>query len=315
VYQASLEKAFVSVPVQIEAGRFYNRHERFSGYWDGVVVRYGPRGMGAGFASGFQPDRSNEGFMADLPKYAFFVDYNYRSNATAYSGNVSFNDIRGRNGYLRHSFVGWEQRFRYHDFRFANDVQVNRSAATNSWTITRLDFRTEIPVLPEVRLQADYQLRRPYSLWSFAGLTSYRRDRGDLGLLLDAGSGIIGFHVTGNRFESQPLYYTYSSFANFSKTRVAKIGFSSHASYWSRDDHWGLSVTGTLTRAFGRASFRTRYRFYQTDSVAGVITTHMVGGSIDIEVARRFNLTMQGQALLGELLTNYSMFTGIWIGF
>ena len=48
VYQASVEKEFTMVPLQLRLGRFYNPYESYGGYLDGVLARVGRQGFGVG---------------------------------------------------------------------------------------------------------------------------------------------------------------------------------------------------------------------------------------------------------------------------
>ncbi len=264
VYKASIEKRFSSKPISFEIGRFYSIHEDFSGYWDGAIVRYGPRRMGAGVAFGFEPSLSNEGFDTNLPKYSVFADFRARGRGMRYDADISFHEIRGQNQYSKHDYIGIQQSIRATWVRVSQDLQVNRNPETSSWMITRFQTNASIPIAKQIRLTGRFLVRRPYYVWRTQNFMSTRRDRISVGANSTVGSGVAGLRVTSNRYEGQDPYTTYSSFLNLSKTRLAGIGFTSSASYWTRNDTRAVSANAGISKLVGRLFLRARYRYYRT---------------------------------------------------
>lgn len=200
VYEANVGRRFGDV-AQVQVGRFYNPFERFSGYWDGVLVRFGGRDLGAGFVTGFQPELADEGFNSSLPKYTAFVDYRYRAGKLAYDGDLSFHQIQPRNGLQPHTYFGWGQRLSLGRLRLYSNLQVDRDPGDASWTVSELFVNSSLRLAERLYLDGRYSQRRPYLIWLGDRPFGERREQAGLGLTYRVLGGFLGADVTANRWE------------------------------------------------------------------------------------------------------------------
>ncbi len=311
IYQASIERAFEVF--QIKAGRFYDPFENFNGYWDGLLVRLGGDGFGGGFAAGFEPDRADEQFSADLPKASVFLDYQYRKGEVRYEAETSVHQVRPRSDYDTHTFFGWSQSFRWSGLRLSQNLQLDRHPTTGAWEISRLQVRASIPLSRHLLATGRYFVRRPYLLTRVGDPFGIRRVQGHVGLMVNFAGGTAGMTVSGNRVQGTLPNYTYSAYFNLTQTGFLGLGVSAAASYWSRDAASTLYVSGGLNRMFGRVRSHLRLARYQSDTGGARLTSHTVTLSLNFPVHRRFFAGIQARTQFGQNLTSTSLYTSLWM--
>ena len=311
IYQAAIERAFEAV--RFKAGRFYDPFEYFSGYWDGLLVRFGKEGFGAGFAAGFEPIRADEQFSSERPKATVFVDYQYRRGAVRYEAETSFHQVRPRNDYDTHTFFGWSQSFRWNRFRLSQNLQVDRHPATGSWEISRLQLRAAVPLTRHLLATGRYFLRRPYLLTRTGDPFGIRRDQGNVGLMVSFSGGTMGVNVSGNRIRGAAPNYTYSTYLNLTRTGLLGLGVSAAAGYWSRDAASTLYVSGGIGRTFGHLRSRLRFASYRSDTGTTRLASHTVTLSLNFPLYQRFFAGIQARTQFGKNLTSTSLYTSLWM--
>ncbi len=314
IYEAAISKTFGNA-VLVQAGRFYSPFERFSGYWDGALVRFGGRNLGAGVASGFEPERADESFSSQLPKYTAFVDYRYRAGSLAYAGDVSFHQVRPRNDLLEHTYVGWSQRLSLRRFRVSSDLQVDRDPANGAWTISELFLNTSIPLGDRLFLDGRYVRRRPYLIWAGDDPFGEQREQAGAGLTYGGFGGFVGVDVTANRWEDGERSLTYGSSLAIPRTSLWDLGVSASASYWSRDGTDALVLSPGLNRSFGLVDSRLGYQLYRSGNPAGTIETHALDLQVSFPIARRAYSSLGGQLRFGDALQSQSLRATIWTSF
>jgi hypothetical protein len=315
IYQLSLEKSLRGFPLFVRLGRFHNPFERYSGYWDGLLVRVGgDEGLGVGVAAGFHPDRLNEDFNTELPKASAFLNYRYRSRLIGYRVDASVHHIQPRDGLTQSTYVGLSQRLRWDGWLLTQDLQVDRHPTTGIWRIAQLLVRTAVPVHRVLELYGRYSLRRP-SLSPLDSLVSRRREQAGLGLMLRLWNGSIGGDVTATRLESAETGYTYSSFLSFPRTMLLDLGFSGSTSYWTLSSAKTLYLSGGVTRFIGRAQGRASYHRYTTKSVGTELLTQ--GGELGfaIPLRRRLFATLRAVVSRSENLSSNSLDAQLWMTF
>lgn len=319
VYQASLERDWKAA--QFRLGRFYNRYETYSGYWDGFLLHLGGDGFGLGGAVGFQPDRSNELFSRDLPKYTVFLNAGHRGRSVRYATDLSFHQLMPRNGLPNHMYGGWSQRLQVGGFQLSHNLQVDRDPTTSKWVVTQLLARTAIPLGRRVNLRARYALRQPYPITLVEPLITTRRDQGSVGLWFWLGNGSLGADVTVNQVRNESRSYTYAGSFSFPNTAILGLGFSSSISYWMLADRKVLYVSGALSRTFGRVQLQASYYRYQTDELSTAldqlttILAHTGELSLSFPLARRLYSSLQGRIQRGENQNNNNLYASLWLNF
>jgi len=312
VYQASLAREWRMA--QFEAGRFYSPYETFSGYWDGALLRVGGDGFGVGAAVGFQPERSNETFSSNLPKYTAFVNAGHRGRSVFFDTDLSFHEFRPRDGTANYRFIGWSQQLRVGGFQVGHRIQVDHDAIAGKWVVTQLLARSSIPLGRRITVRFRYALRQPDPFLLQDTVVSTRRDQGSAGLSFWLGNGTISADVIGNRVEGDPISYTYSGSFSFPNTALLGLGVSSTINYWVLGDTKAVYASGALSRSFGRFHSRVAYYRYQTEALTTVLT-HTAEVSLTFPVTQRLYTSLQGRIQRGENLNSNNLYTGLWFNF
>ncbi|MDH4045787.1 MAG: hypothetical protein OEW06_15155, partial [Gemmatimonadota bacterium] len=316
VYQASLTKAFSgSVPVYLEAGRFTNRYASFSGVWDGLLMHVGGRGLGAGFAAGFEPDRGDQGVSTTLPKVAGFVTYDAGDGPVRYATDVSVNHVRPTDDRPDHTYAGWSQYLRVSRLRLGSDLQVDRNPETDQWVITRLNATASIPMVTGLELRGRISMFQPYQFWRTTNLISFRRDQGSVGLFFWRPQGSLSVDFTAARLEGGETSYTYAGTFSLLRTPVFGLDFSASASYWTQGAFTALYGTGGIARGFGPVMTRASYQLYRAGDDAFRSLSHTGDLSLSIPLARSVYATLQGRIQRGDNLWTNGLFAGLWTAF
>ncbi len=307
IYQLSLEKSFRSFPLFIRMGRFYSPFERYSGYWDGMLLRLGGEdGLGGGVAVGFDPDRLNEEFNTQRPKYTGFLNYKAAGRDVGYRIDASFHHIRPKDDIAQSTFAGLSQRLRLGGWLLTQDLQVDRHPGTGEWTVSHLLLSTSVPLHRQVELYARYSLRRP-SLSPLDTLVAGQRQQAGGGLIFRVWSGSISGDVTATRLESGETSYSYSSFLSIPRTALLGLGFSGSASYWTRSSATTLFLSGGISRYIGRAQARAFYHRYTTESVGTTLVTQGGEIAVAIPLSRRLFSTLRAVASRSDNLSSNSL--------
>jgi len=317
VYEASLEKTFRVIPVQLQLGRFYNRYETYSGYWDGLLMRMGPEVFGIGGAAGFQPERSNELFSTDVEKYTGFLNLRLRGGPASYSTDVSIHHLRPRSGQPNRTFGGWSQRLQVGRFHLSNSIQVDRIRETNRWEVTQILARSSVPLGTRMDLRLRYTMHHPQTPLPLPQLLRARRDQGSVGVNFLVGQGTVTFDATANRFQGtdrEETSFTYTGSFTFPRTFVLGLGFNSSVSYWVQDGARAMYLSGGLSRAFGRVYWRASYQRYQTKSQVTLLT-HSGDFALTIPLSRRFYSTIQARIQRGKNLSSNNLYVTVWVNF
>lgn len=315
VYQLSLTKSFASIPLQLQAGRFYSRYETYSGYWDGLLLHYGERGIGIGVIAGYQPERTNESFSTEAPKYTAFVDFNRVGAVASYHTDLSFHHAEPSSDMARQTFMGWSQRLVVGRARLASDLQVDRDSGTGTWTISRLHAAGSIPLAGRLSLHARYSLDEPRFVYNALGLPTYRRQQGSAGLGYWARRGSFNLDVTANKMDDADVAYALSTSFSLPETRMLGIGLHGAASYWSLEDTKAINLMGGLDRRFGAVQVHASYQVYNTERLTNRFLTRNVDFGLVFPLARRWYSTVQGRLQRGENQNANSIFVNLWMSF
>ncbi len=315
VYQVSVRKSFEAVPIQFQAGRFYSRYEIYSGYWDGLSLHYGDRGLGFGVVAGFQPERANEEFSTTIPKYTAFVDFNHVGTSVSYYTDVSFHQMKPNNELADRTFVGWSQRLTAGRVRLSTDLQVDRDSDGQSWVVTRLHASGSIPLTRGLSLRARYALDEPRSLYSAIDFIPFRRQQATAGIGYWARGGSFNLDVTANRFEERDPSYTVSSSLSVTNTGILGLGLHGAGSMWSFGDTRATNVSGGLDRTFGSVQARASYQLYRTKGINNTFLTHTGDLGLVFPLTHATYATVQARLQRGDNLSANSVFVNLWTSF
>ena len=319
VYRFSLEKSFDSIPLSVQAGRFYNRYERFSGYWDGLSLHVGNRQRGIGVSAGFQPEHSNEVPSGDFPKYTVFGHTSYDSEDVNYEGSVLGGQVLPTNQNLEtRTFFGTHHRVSSRGIRASADALVDQDPTTSEWTLSRLGGQLSTTPSPGLRLRVFAQSRRPYILLGDRQDLLDRSTRYGGGASLSPRSGALrGATVRADvslaDTEGQPSTMTYSGGVYLPHIPALSVGFVLDGSLWMQDERQGLFGGISLSRSFGAVYTRVGYR-YQQSPLLGLddLITHGLEALLQIPIDHRTSFTMQASTHISDRTTSTRLYTSLW---
>lgn len=328
VYQLSAEKAFGGVEARV--GRFSNRYDRFSGYWDGLLLHAGSRDRGVGLAAGFQPDYADEAPSADLPKYTAFAHYAFALPAGAEAGDpgraggarVEVTALGGQvlpraEGLATRTFAGVLQTAYARGLSLSSELLVDRDPASGDWVLSRLGGRVSATVAPGVRLSAFAQSRRPYLLLDDLQFLLNRSTRVGGG----ASVAVSGVTLRGDvsRASAAGVPGTLSASGGFSVPRLpgAGVGLSASATVWTQDaadgTRRGVYGSAGLDRSFGPLYAHVGYRYQQSPLTAGeALVSHGLDALLQVPLSPRVALTLQASTLFGDRLSSTRLYTALW---
>ncbi len=320
IYEASLDKRFGDVPLDLRLGRFYSPYDPFGGYWDGLSLHYGST-FGGGVMAGFEPKRSNQAPQGELPKASAFLDYRSAPGAgVGYNGTLSFTAMRptASSGLADHTFASMSQRLRVGRWYLTQDAQVDRGAAGTGWTLTRARLWASGPVTKELSLRGGVSRYRPYLYWmSDSVLISYRRDEARGGFTLRLPGAWIGADAGIDHDEGVGTGHSFSGYFGLSRITPLDLGFDASASWFTNGTTRVLTASAHFTKALGRVSARLGYDLYRSEAPQGFwIMSHAADLGLDVPLSGGFHYSILGQFRIGgglgetRLYTSFSKFFG-----
>jgi len=315
VYQLSVVKRFNGFPLEFRMGRFYNAYERYSGYWDGALVRVGGRSFGVGALAGFQPDRANEAPSSGLPKYSVFVDFAAGRGSVRYATDISFHQVRPRDEWLVHTFAGWSQYLRVGGVRLSTDVQVDRDVELNAWKLGRLQVSGIAPLTRGLSLYGRYARSRPYLLFRTTDLMPFKRDQGSSGLSYFGGGVSLSADVTATRFDGGEWGLGVGGSFALLRTGVLGLSWSGAGNYWTLGDGHALQVAADASRPIGRGEVRLSYQLYRTENPGAQFTSHAGGIRATVPLGRRAFASAELRRQQGANLVSTSLNVSLWTSF
>lgn len=315
LYHASVEKRFALV--HVEAGRFYNEYDRYSGYLDGARLHVGSATAGVGVTAGLQPENADGLFSSDLPKYTVFGHYRLsprplRIDLAAVAGQV----LPQTAGLETRTFAGATARVFGDGASLSADVLVDRDPDGGDLALSRFLVRGSWSVVPRLRLRGRYYHRRPYILFDtfqelrdpsvrFGGGLSYRMP----GPLL--GGTVLRADVSqATRDDRSSL--TYSGGVYVPRLPVYDIGLNASGSVWTRDGQESIYALAALTRSFGPVYVSLGYQYQQTPLLTESLVTHGVEATLQIPLMDDVSATVQASGQFGETISNARLYTGLW---
>lgn len=315
LYHASIEK-HVSM-FQIEAGRFYNQHDRYSGYLDGLRLHAGTPTAGVGVTAGFQPDRADGFVSIDLPKYTVFGHVRVsprplRIDLAAVAGQV----LPQTDGLVNRTFAGASARVSTDRAALSTDVLVDRALESGDFVFSRFLVRGSWTALPRLRLRARYYHRRPYLLFGSIQTLAKASDRVGGGLSYSLGGRLLRGTVlradVSQSMRGDVTSLTYSGGVFVPRLPGIDLGLNLSGSLWTRDGHESVYVLAALTRTFGLIHTSIGYQFQQSPLLTESLTTHGVEGTLQIPLLDGVSATVQASGQFGQTVSNARLYTGLW---
>jgi hypothetical protein len=315
LYHASVERRMGLV--HVEAGRFYNEYDRYSGYLDGARLRIGSETAGVGVTGGLQPRRADGIFSSELPKVTVFGHYRLsprplRIDLSAVAGQV----LPQSEGLETRTFAGATARVFGDGASLSADVLVDRDPDGGDLALSRFLVRGAWSVLPGLRLRGRYYHRRPYILFDdfqelreasvrYGGGLSYR-----LGGEVLRGTVLRADLSQATRDGESSL--TYSGGIYVPRLPALDLGLNASGSLWTRDGRESIYALAALTRSFGPVYVSLGYQYQQTPLLTESLTTHGIEGTLQVPLMDGVSATVQASGHFGETIQNARLYTGLW---
>ena len=288
------------------------------GYWDGLSFLVGSRKRGIGGSIGFMPDRSNEGFSTQLPRYAVFAHYQTDHHKTIrYRGAIAYNEIQPTTDLLQHRYASLEQRIDVEGLSLRQDVQVDYHPESHQWIVSHLRLGGRLSLGPDVDLTGTYTLRQPYRITNISSPFMSRRDQYRVGLSLHRPRFSIGSHYTRRYLNASYQGQTVTGYFNTRPITLLSLSFSGSASRWESEFGDALYLNGGIAKNIRSVYVRADYGFYRTTSpnVTSPIDMHRITLTTSVPFSRRLYWTLRGSAQQSQFTSAFSVQTSLQIRF
>lgn len=316
IYNLQLTKTFRDLPLlSLSLGRFYNPYERFSGFWDGVMLRYGSYRNGVGVITGFEPSLSSQGFSTTLPKHSVFAYTSEEIGPVHASSEISFNALYPRNNWQNHLFWGLHQDFRYGRSLIGGSIQVDRDPTRGTWTLTQGYLQARLELAGGLSADAHWLRQRPYQIWQTPNPISYSRTSYGGGLSYDFPGGYLSADASLDQGDLTSGAHTYSLYGSLQNTGIWGLGFNGQGQYWISQADKALSAGGGLSRWFGQKQVELGYDFYRTDFLGQAVATHSITLHLYLPIMNKMILDLQGRYDMGRLTQNKNLYLSLWYNF
>lgn len=316
VYQASVEKEFTTVPLQLRLGRFYNPYESYGGYLDGVLARVGRQGFGVGVTLGYAPELGTEGFTTDLPRLSAFLDVHHRGRTLRYDMDLSFHDERPRSDTVAaRRYIGWSQHLAWNGFRIGQRLQADRAPGTGEWLVSHLELFAAAPLTAGLHVNGRYVLLRPESFPDAPGLPAERRERASAGLLLVGRAGSASVDGGVVRTQAGGMGRSFAASFLLPRTPALGLGFGASAGYWSEGSLTSYHVAPSVTREVGASRVRGAFQVYGSEGALGDVTYYGTELSVAFPLRGGAAGSLGARHRTGGGLTSSQLLASIWTSF
>jgi hypothetical protein len=303
VYGLTLERDFTDVPLRVVAGRFASPVERYSGYWDGALIRIGRRRFGVGAIVGFEPSLWNEKPSADLPKLTGFTDWEGRGSGWRWTGDVSAHTVRPRDGATDHTYLGLSQRILVGPLRLNQDVQVDRDPLDGGWRMSRLRVRASVDLGSNLDVRVGISRRERFLLGGMGNFFAPNSQRLDAGFAVRGGTGVVAAGLSLNEDGSgQKTKGATGSYSLHRLPGTRNLGTAGSVNWWSGPYGETLSAAPSMTMALGAAWLQFGYRLTRSDYLERMTTTHAVEASLYAPFGNGMRVTTRSRVQWGGSL-------------
>lgn len=312
VYQASLEADIRPANLHVQIGRFYNSYESHSGYWDGVLMRVGGQGMGAGVILGYSPTYANQGWSSGSPKFSAFMDAHTRSGKWRYDVDISAH--QQSNVFLlgeQREFLGFSQSIGYGRTWLTQRVQVGRTAG--QLELWQAQLTGSAAIAGPLSVNARYTTERN-DLFMHNTAALGRRTRWSAGAVLAGRAGFAS--VDAGRIDSGDGVSASSASGNFFLPRLFSVaGFGFSGSMTREADFTSTYLAPFVERTRGRFRVRAGGTYYRTDF--GGTAFEQKGGefALTLPVGARTELGINASAADGSNIRSGRTTITFWQSF
>jgi len=164
LYEFQAEKKFTSLPLRLQLGRFYNRYDSFSGFWDGLLLETGNSFYGAGLIAGSEPVRSSEFSSISQPKVSAFTHLKWNIGAFTSNSELSLTQVKSSFGPV-HRYAGFQQYFNWNKTRVSISGQIDKNTMGSNWRFSNFSTTIRQTIFSKIDISARYSRREPFRVW------------------------------------------------------------------------------------------------------------------------------------------------------
>jgi hypothetical protein len=301
---------------QFTAGRFYSDFDHQSAFWDGATVRVGvARGVTAGLAAGFEPERGNEEVSFSRPKVAGFVGTRYGNGRVDLVTDLAFTQTLPSDKTQRRTGADLAMRLRIGRFSLTQDLEFAPPSPSASWDMSRFMLRASTGVGTRGYVYASAVSDRFTPLDTALLLPFARRERVTSGYSVSLSNGTF---VDVNASVNNPSSASsgYAAGATVSVPRVLGSATASmHTSWFNDGQGTGFLASPALEYRLGSARLRGGYQFYSVSQPAYSMQTHGVDFRLWKPFGPRSNGVVQISDRFGHNMHNTTVFTSFEVRF
>lgn len=301
---------------QLTVGRFYSDFDHQSAFWDGASVRVAVRrGVSAGVAAGYEPERGNEEVSFATPKAAVFLGTRTGNARVDLVTDLAVTHTMPSERALWRSAADLAMRLRVGRFSLTHDLEFATSVVSDRWDIARFVLRGTMPVGARGYLYAAATSDRFTPLDTTILHSFARRDRATSGYSVTLRNGSfldVNASVNNPGRESSG----YAAGATIAVPRaVGSATVSLHTSWFDDGFGTGLVASPAIEYRLGPARMRTGYQFLRIVQPLYTQQTHGVDLRLWTPLGRRVNGMLQLATRSGRNQQSTTAFTGLEVRF
>ena len=311
LYQASLEGDIKPAGLHFQFGRFYNSYESHSGYWDGMLLRVGSNGVGAGIVAGYTPEHGNQTLSSASPKVSAFVDAHVRRGSFRYDVDLSAHQQSNIFLVPNRQFVGLSQSIAFGRSYFTQRVQLGKTG--DQLELWQAQITANTVVAGPLSVNARFTTERNDLYFGNAPELG-RRTRVSAGAVLSGKAGFANAEAgrIDNGFGSEATTASLNFFLPRS-LGIAGLGFSGNL---SRDSAYTSTyVAPYIERASGGMRARLGATYYRTDFGANVFEQKGGDISLTLPLGRRTEISWTAAASTGSSMRTARTSLALWRSF
>jgi hypothetical protein len=311
VYEARFDQAIGHNTARISVGRFLSNFDYSSGYWDGAMLRFGnEHGLSAGIAGGFEPDRTNETFNSDAPKYAAFVNLRVGHGGVRYRNDIAFHQMLAQGAIPGQYGIDWSERLDAGAFHIGHDVEATRDPFSGRWDISRFQARLSAPLSGTNELYAAVVSDKPTPIDTTSfGLVLDRRER-----------GTFGFSHRSTHFYSDLDFTMNSPFSPDVRGEAAGLSLGvtggrltvfAYANYFTFPHAQGVFGNPGVEYRFGAMRTRISYQYLLNESAMYSVTTHGADLMLARALSAKIDWMTRFNVRLGDNVRSAGVYTSL----
>jgi hypothetical protein len=315
VYEAQVSQDFASGRARLSVGRLLSSFDHASGYWDGAVLRIGrTRGLSAGVAAGFEPERANETFTTDVPKYAAFVNLRTDHRQVRYRSDLAFHRMLPRGVLPHQSSFDWSQRFDTPLAHLGHDLEVGLEPGTGKWKVSRFQARASVTASRTLEVWAPAVSDHPPVLDTLPAFQPFRRERAGIGISHRSARFFTDLDFSVNAPRDATRGYSAGAALGLSGL-LGKMTVTVSGNYFTFLSTRGVLASPSIEYVLAGIRTRLGYQFMLTEGSRYSVLTHGADLMVSRRVSSRVDWLTRLHVLYGTNLRSAGLYTSLDLRF